>query len=111
MDWVQLIAPGLGLAGVVLGGWLARRKTKTDTHSAVVADAVTYSTSLRADLAERDKRDEERDKRLDALERRMQERDRLARLHIRWDWRMMEKLKDAGIQLTDDPPPLFAYDD
>lgn len=111
MDWATALNVGGPIAGLIVGGLFTRKKTKADSHSVIVTDSISYAKSLREDLEERDRRDDERDRRLDALEAKMLRRDNLARAHIRWDWQMIEKLRDAGIEVPDNPPPLFVFDD
>lgn len=103
MDWVQLISPGLGFAGIIAGGIIAKRKPKVEAHAIVVTDATTFGTTMlqRAEKAEA---------RIDALEERENRRDELARQHLRWDWRQVRSLADLGIHV-EDPPPLFLYDE
>lgn len=104
MNWAQWIGPGVGLLGIVIGGLIAKWTPKTNKHYIVVTDAVSFAAALKAD-------NEERDRRIDALEAKMQKRDNLARQHIRWDWRMLEKLRDAGVEVPENPPPLFVFED
>lgn len=109
MDWVTALNVGSPIAALVIGGLFGRRKTKADSHSVVVADAMSVATkaneradtvSLRLDGALR---------RIDELEDRENRRDELARQHLRWDWRQVRKLADLGFEV-EDPPALFLYD-
>lgn len=102
MDWLQLIGPGLGTVGVVLGGWIAKRKPRVDQHAVIVADATDFGQKMYDRL-------EEALRRIDSLEDREKRRDDLARQHLRWDWRQVRRLADQGIKV-EDPPPLFVYD-
>lgn len=103
MDWATVLNVGGPIAGLVVGGLFGRRKTKADSHSIVVTDATTFGTMMlqRAERAET---------RIDALEDRENRRDKLAREHLRWDWRQIRALADHGIDV-DDPPPLFLFED
>lgn len=103
MDLVTALNVAGPVVGLVIGGLFGRRKTKADAHSIVVTDATTFGNMmlLRAERAEQ---------RIDALEDRENKRDKLARDHLRWDWRQIRALADHGIEV-EDPPPLFLYDD
>lgn len=103
MDWNTVLGVGGPVIGLVVGGLFARRKTKADAHSVVVTDATTFGNMMlvRAERAEA---------RIDALEERENRRDQLARDHLRWDWRMIRRLADQGIEV-EDPPSLFLFDE
>lgn len=103
MDWTQLIGPAIGVLGVVSGGLFARGKNRADSHSLIVADGVGMVKLMRTEL-------DQALSRIDAMEARELRRDDLARQHLRWDWRQVRRLADAGIEV-EDPPPLFVYDD
>lgn len=103
VDWGTALSVAGPLAGLIVGGLFTRRKTKADSHSVVVADAVKLAQ-------ENDRRLSEAFRRIDDLEDRERARDNLARQHLRWDWRMIRSLADQGIEVSD-PPPLFLYDD
>lgn len=109
MEWSTLISVGGPLLALLVGGLIGRRKTRAETHSILVGDAVvmatranerTEQTSSRLDLAL---------KRIDELEDAERRRDELARAHLRWDWQQIRKLTDLGHEVPD-PPPLFWYD-
>jgi hypothetical protein len=110
MDWTQLISPGLGFAGVAVGGWLAKRKPKADSHSVVVSDAVAVATKANERADQVSNRLDVALRRIDDLEVRENRRDDLARQHLRWDWRQVRQLQDLGLEV-EDPPRLFLYDD
>lgn len=109
MDWASALNVGGPIAGLIVGGLFGRRKTKADAHSIVVTDATTFGNMMlqRAERAEA--RTDGLKDRLDALEERENQRDRLARLHLRWDWRQIRALEAHGITV-EDPPPLFLDD-
>lgn len=102
MDWVTVANVGSPIAGLIVGGLFGRKKTKADSHSVVVADAVAVAQKAneRAETALR---------RLDEMEDRENRRDELARQHLRWDWGRVRQLADLGIEVPD-PPALFLYD-
>lgn len=103
MDLVAIWGIAAPTVALIVGGLFGRRKTKADAHSIVVTDATTFGNMMlqRAERAEQ---------RLDALEVREQQRDALARNHLRWDWRQVRRLADLGIEV-EDPPALFLYDE
>jgi hypothetical protein len=105
----EVIGSALAVVGIGLGGWLSRRKPKVDRHSAVVTDSTAFGRLM---LERQEKQDARLDSalgRIDQLEEKEQQRDELARQHIKWDWRLMRQLHDQGIEVPD-PPPLFVYD-
>lgn len=110
MDLVAILNVVGPPAALIVGIAAGRRKTKADTHSVVVADAVTVASSAntRADLAM--SRLDAAMARIEALEDRENRRDELARQHLRWDWRQVRRLADLGVEV-EDPPALFLYDE
>lgn len=109
MDWVTALNVGSPVAALLIGGLFGRRKTKADSHSVVVADAVTMAKKAE-ERADRDStRLDGALRRIDDLEDRENRRDALARQHLRWDWRQVRQLADLGIEV-EDPPALFLYD-
>jgi hypothetical protein len=110
VDLMAILGVGGPIAGILVGVLAGRRKTKADTHSVVVADAVTVASKAneRADLTMT--RLDGAMARIEALEDRENRRDELARKHLRWDWARVRELADMG-RVVDDPPPLFLYDD
>lgn len=109
MDWVTAANVGSPIAALIIGGLFTRKKTKADSHSVVVADAVAVAQQARDDASRASARASDALKRVDEMEARENQRDELARQHIRWDWRLIRKLTDLGIEV-EDPPPLFVYD-
>lgn len=109
MDWTQLISPGLGLLGIISGGIIAKRKPRTDQHSVVVTDAVAVARQANERAEQVSTRLDGALRRIDELEEGERRRDNLARQHLRWDWRLLRKLHDQGID-HEDPPPLFDDD-
>lgn len=109
MDWVTAANVGSPIAALIIGGMFTRKKTKADSHSVVVADAVAVAKQAneRADTVS--KRLDNALTRIDELEDKENRRDDLLRLHLRWDWRQIRKLTDLGIEV-EDPPSLFLYD-
>lgn len=110
MDWVTALNVAGPIAGIMVGGFFGRKKTKADAHSAVVTDAVAMAKSAddRADAAHT--RLDQALRRIDDLEDRERARDTLARAHLRWDWARVRQLADLGYEVTD-PPSLFLYED
>jgi len=76
MDWATAANVGGPIAALVVGGLFGRRKTKADSHSLVVADAVAVAQKA-------NERAESALRRIDALEAREDKRDDLARQHLR----------------------------
>lgn len=103
MDWTAALNVGAPVVALGLGLLAGRRKTKADTHAVVVTNATDFARTVneRYDMLLR---------RVDELEQREDQRDNLARQHLRWDWRQLRKLADLGIEV-EDPPPLFLYPD
>lgn len=110
MDWVPVFNAGGPIVALLVGGLIGRRKTKADSHSVVVADAVLVATKAREDAATANAGLHDALRRINDLEERENRRDDLARQHLRWDWRQVRKLADFGIDV-EDPPPLFLYTD
>lgn len=112
-EWTSTIGPGLGLLGVIAGGAIAKRKPKADAHTAVVTDATAFARMLLERQARQDSRLDAAETRLDEADEKEKLRDELARDHVRWDWMLLRRLADAGIDVSDlgDPPPLFVYND
>lgn len=110
MDWTAVLNVGGPVFALGIGLMAGRRKTKADTHSVVVADAVTVAAKAneRAELTMT--RLDSAVTRINALEDRENRRDELARQHLRWDWRQVRRLADLGVEV-DDPPALFLYDE
>lgn len=109
MDWVTAANVGSPIAALVIGGLFTRKKTKADSHSVVVADAVAVSQKASEQADKANARAEDALRRIDEMENRENARDELARQHIRWDWKLMRQLHDLGIEVPD-PPSLFLYD-
>lgn len=109
MDWVAALNVGSPLAGLLIGGLFGRRKTKADSHSVVVADAVAVAQKASEHADKANERAAQALRRIDELEDRETRRDELARQHLRWDWRQVRRLADIGIEV-EDPPALFLYD-
>jgi len=109
MDWLAALNVGSPVACLIIGGLFGRRKTKSDSHSVVVADAVSVAQKANERADATNTRLDGAFRRIEELEDRENRRDELARQHLRWDWRQMRKLTDLGIEV-EDPPALFLYD-
>lgn len=109
MDWLTVANVGSPVAALIIGGMFSRKKTKADSHSVVVADAVAIAKQANERTDATNARLEGALRRIDELEERENRRDELARQHLRWDWRQVRRLADLGIEV-DDPPALFLYD-
>jgi hypothetical protein len=110
VDWVAALNVGGPIAALLVGGAIGRRKTKADTHSVVVADAVVVASKANERADNMAIRLDNAFERINALEDRENRRDELARQHLRWDWKRVRDLADLGIHV-EDPPPLFLYDE
>src|SRR6185312_12726545 len=97
MDWSTVVGVGSPIAALVVGGLFGRRKTKADTHAVVVADAVTVLQKANERADKLDTKLENATRRIDDLELRENQRDELARQHLRWDWRQLRRLIDQGM--------------
>ncbi len=111
-EWTSLIGPGTGVAGVIAGGVIAKFKSKTDRNTAVVSDANAFAKLVLERQTRQDNRLDRAEERLDEADQKELQRDDLARRHIRWDWKLLRLLHDAGsdVSALGDPPPLFVYD-
>ena len=109
MDWVTVANVGSPVAALLIGGLFGRRKTKADSHSVVVADAVAVAQKANERADRVDTRLDGALRRIEELEDRENRRDDLARQHLRWDWSQVRRLADLGIEVPD-PPALFLYD-
>lgn len=112
MNWLAIVGGVVGPGGIAYGliTWLTgRRKGKVDNAVALNTSTLSYATELRKDLEERDKRDEQRDARIDTLEARLNAQAALAMRHMPWDWKVYRALADLG-HPVDEPPPLLPVD-
>jgi hypothetical protein len=109
VNWLTIVSLVVGPGGILAGGftWLqGRRKSKVDNAVALNSSTLSYAAELRADLAERDKRDAELVQRVYILEQRLNARDAAVIKHMPWDWHVYRALNELG-HPVEEPPPLL----